>query len=105
MKNINLTLTLPQYKLLLSLLDDVRDTRSNCGCNDVYVDELKMFSVKELKDVLESMGKGYAKEEYKEWKNSDPDGTWEDALESGWGFWDTSFVNYLISIIKKQGKK
>lgn len=109
MKNINLTLTPKQYNLLLELLEEVAETRSDCGCNDVYEEELRMFSGEELQAVIEAMGKGYAKGQHQEWKQESKagniEGTWEDALKEGWGLFDTSFITYLISIIKKQAKK
>ena len=106
MKNIKLTDA--QYKLLLSLLDELADKRSSCGCNDVYEDEVKMFSVCELQEALESMGKGYYKQIYKDWQREikwgNMDGTWEDVLKAGEGMCDTTFIYYLKNIIKKQGK-
>jgi len=109
MKNINLTLTPKQYNLLVEILEEVSDTRSDCGCNDVYEEELRMFSGKELQAVIESMGKGYARSQYREWKQESQagniEGTWEDALKGGWGLFDTSFITYLISVIKQQAKE
>lgn len=109
MKNINLTLTPKQYKLLLELLEEVSETRSDCGCNDVYEEELRLFTAAELQEVLEANGKRYAREQYQEWKQESKagniEGTWEDALKEGWGLFDTSFITHLISVIKKQAKR
>lgn len=106
MKTIKLTDN--QCKLLLNFLKDLSNRRSECGCNDVYEEELKIFTPPELQEALDCMGKGYAKDSRKEWENEhkdgNVDGTWEDALKAGWNMFDTTFINYLFKTVEKQIK-
>lgn len=95
-----LKLTDGQYKLLISLLEEAIENRSSCGCNDVFQEELKLFTVAEIKDAITtSYGKKYLKNLEKEIEEGS---TFDEELKRGFGCFDTTFAENLLIKIKKQ---
>jgi hypothetical protein len=94
-----------QYALLLEVINAHIDELDGQSCNDIFPKELKRYSTEELQEMLETAGgKRYAKEQHDEWAN-DGDGTWADALKSGWGMFSSFPAHWLLAVIKKQAKR
>lgn len=52
---IQITLSEKEYKLLMSILVDCEDERSNMSCNDPYKGEEKIFTKKERIEMQKSL--------------------------------------------------
>ena len=97
-----LKLTDGQYKLLISLLKEAIENRSSCGCNDVFEEELKIFTIAEIKDAITtSYGKKYLKNLEKELVGEEGS-IFDEELKCGFGCFDTTFAESLLIKIKKQ---
>jgi len=75
------------FKLLISILKDCEDDRSNMGCNDPYKEEEKIFTKKERIEM--------AKDQMPDIDDEDNDGF----------LFNNQYVQYLIDKIKKQTRK
>lgn len=88
MKNYKIELNEKEMKLLLSILEEAEDDRSNMGCNDPYSEEEKMFTKKERIEMQKSM--------YEE-------GELDDEEIDGFLF-NNQYVQYIIDKINSQIK-
>ena len=96
------TIKLPDshFKLLVTLLKEAIDNRANCGCNDVYTEELKYFTLTEIKEALVLCGgKGYLNGLKRDLDESE---NFDEELKRGYGAFDTTFANYLLHKLKKK---
>ena len=101
MKTIKLTDG--QFKLLISLLEEAIDTRSDCGCNDVYnvyTEEVKYFTLSEIKEALVLCGGKYYLNNLK--RDLGESDNFDEELKRGYGAFDTTFANYLLHKLKKK---
>ena len=80
---IKIGLTVKEYKLLMSILNDAYDERSSMSCNDPYEAEKKIFNKKERIEIVNTLR------------------DWDDE-----GFlFNFEYVDYLIERLKKEKKK
>ncbi len=79
MKTIELTDK--ELKLLIMILEEAKEERTNMGCNDPYEDEEKIFTKEERKE----MGKSIEDHDF-------PDGF----------LFNMDYVSYIINKIKSQ---
>jgi 23S rRNA A1618 N6-methylase RlmF len=90
-KSITLTLSKKEIKLLMSILKEAKETRSDMGCNDPYDNEEALFSQKERAKIQEK----YLLDEYGE--------ELLDEDEEDRGFMSNAdYVTYLIKRVKEQ---
>lgn len=81
-----ITLTEKQLKLLMIVLEECAETRSDIGCNDPYEEEEKLFTKEERLEIGKSL------------RNE------EDAEELEDFLYNSDYIQYLINIIGKQTK-
>lgn len=81
-----ITLEDKELKLLLKILDEASEYRSDMGCNDPYKDEEKLFTKKERIKMNEKLCPDISEE--------DNDGT----------LFNSDYVEFIIDKIKKQTK-
>ena len=86
MKTKTITLTEKQLKLLMIVLAECEETRSDMGCNDPYEEEEKLFTEEERIEINKNL-----RDE-------------EDAEELDDFLYNSDYVQYLINIIGKQTK-
>jgi len=84
MKTIQINLNEKEVKLLLKILKEAEETRSDMGCNDPYEDEEKMFKKKERIEMAKILNDGSDEEEY-----------------DGFLF-NSQYVQYIIERIEQQ---
>ena len=100
--DIEIRLSKGQYKLLLSLIEETIEQRSNCGCNSVCENELKMLSSDEKMAALQH-NKVLFKEIKEDWEEHTISGkSFEQCVSEGYGCMDITFAEWLLSEIKKQ---
>ena len=56
MATVKLELSEKEYKLLLGILKDEKETRQDMGCNDPYENEESLFTKKERKEMNTFLG-------------------------------------------------
>ncbi len=87
-----ITLKDNEYQLLMSILDEINEDRSNCGCNDPEDKEEALFSREERVAMQKSM-----------WGDE-----FEDQLDEGEendGFlFNCDYTQYIIDLIKNQAE-
>lgn len=94
-------LTDGQFKLLISLIKEAIENRSNCGCNDVYKNELKLFTAEEIKEAIVAFGgKKYLASLKDDVKKEGSN--FDEEIKNGYGSFDTTFAQHLLTVIKKQ---
>ena len=86
MKNKTITLSEKELKLLMMILEEAEDDRSNMGCNDPYENEEKLFTKKERIEIAKTM-------------MEDDDEEMDGFLFNNW------FVQHIINVIEKQTSK
>ena len=87
MKTKTIKLTEKELKLLLLILEESEEQRSDMGCNDPYNNEKKIFTKEERVEM----------QKYLDLKSEDDD----DEVSDGWLF-NSQYVDYIADRIKEQ---
>lgn len=91
-KKKKLELTEPEIKLLISILKEAEDNRSDMGCNDAYGNEKKLFPKVERLRIQNTDLAAYYKSEYSK----------EDLEELDGDMSNYDYVKYMLVRIKSQ---